>query len=88
MVATKQCGPMWKEDGRGRPLIPKGEPHALHVIPPWGHFLVGHHEDKEMIVEDAHDARTKREEEEEICCGVMKYIEIWEKCCLENETYY
>ena len=49
MVATKQYGPMWKEDGHGRPHIPKDEPPALQIIPPWGQVLVGHYGDKEMM---------------------------------------
>ena len=47
---------MWKEDGRGRPLIPKGEPPTLQVRPPWDHVLVGRYIDKEVNIEDAHDA--------------------------------
>ena len=47
---------MWKNDAQGCLFIPKGKPLALQIRPPWGHVLVGHYRNKEVIVEDAHDA--------------------------------
>ena len=73
---------MWKDDGHSRALIPKGEPLALQIRPPWGHVLARCYENKEVTAEDAHDANPKKM----ICCGIRKYIEIWKSNCLENET--
>lgn len=68
----------------GCPLIPKGEPHALNIRPPWKHILPGHYGDKEVISDDAHDANQKKNG---ICVGIKKCKEIWESGYLENETY-
>lgn len=68
---------MWKDDGRGRPFILRGEPPALQIRPPW---VIGHYKDKELIVEDANKNTYN------IYGGIRKYLEIWENGCLENET--
>jgi hypothetical protein len=47
-------------------------------------FLAKHYRDKEVIVEDALDANQKKGG---ICGGIWKYIGIWVKGSLENETY-
>ena len=47
---------MWKDDGHGQPLIPKGKPPAIQIRPPWGHVLDGHYVDKKVTTEDAYDA--------------------------------
>ena len=50
---------MWKDDGRGRPLIPKGEPLAFQIRPPWGHVLIGCYKDMKVTTEDAYVANQK-----------------------------
>lgn len=70
---------MWKDDGRGRPFILRGEPPALQIRPSW---VIGHYKDKELIVKDAHDANKNIYK---INGGIKKYLEIWENGCLENE---
>lgn len=42
---------MWKDDGYGHPLIPKGKPPALQIRPLWGHFLAKCYEDKKYYKE-------------------------------------
>lgn len=75
---------MWKDDGRSRPLIPKGEPSIVRIRPHRGHVLIGHYKDKEVTTQDAHDANKKNG----ICGNIRKHIENWERCYLENETYH
>jgi len=76
---------MWKDDGRGRPLLPSGDPPALQIRPPWGHVLPGRYGDKEVTADDARDANQKKDG---IRAGIRKYIKIWESGCLENDTYH
>lgn len=72
---------MWKDDGHGCLLIPKGKAPALQTRPPWGHVPAWRYIYKEMIVEDNLDAKQNKDGS---FGHTSKYIEIWEKSCMEN----
>jgi len=51
---------MWKDNGCGHPLIPKGKTPAFQIMPLLGHVLIGCYGDKDMAIEDAHYANQKK----------------------------
>jgi hypothetical protein len=56
----KQFGLMWKDNGCGHPLIPKGKTPAFQIMPLLGHVLIGCYGDKDIAIEDAHYANQKK----------------------------
>lgn len=44
------CFPYVDWYGHCCPVVPKGKPPALQIMPPWGHILTGCYKDNEVLM--------------------------------------